>query len=464
MKTMASKSRDLTSGPIWKSLLLFALPLLAGSLVQQLYNTVDLVFAGNYIGKSASAAVGASSLLITCLIGVFGGIGTGSGIVIAQIYGSKSTERLSRAIHNTAAVILASGLLMMLLGYALAPIYLRLVRTPPELLDSATGYLRIYFLSFLSVVAYNFGSGILRALGDSKNPLYAQLAGGLLNVAMDYLFIRVRNDGVNGVAWATLISQTASAVIILFCLVRLDSAYALRPGKIAFDREILKQTVSVGLPAGVQSLVITLSNVMVQYHINSFGEDAIAAFTAYFKVELVIYLPIVALGQSIMTFAGQNAGAGNWGRVRKGTIQCAAISMLLAAITSVVCISFGTQLFRIFSRDAAVIRLGQQIIGVTFPFYFIYPVFQIFGDSMRGVGKSRIPMLLVLLNICLVRTALLFIIVPRVPAITSVAAVYPVTWALTAICMTVYYGRFHRLRGRTEPECLCGKAMPDENI
>lgn len=461
MKTMASKSRDLTSGPIWKSLLLFALPLLAGSLVQQLYNTVDLVFAGNYIGKFASAAVGASSLLITCLIGVFGGIGTGSGIVIAQIYGSKSTERLSRAIHNTAEVILAGGLLMLLLGYALAPNYLRLMRTPTELLDSATGYLRIYFLSFLSVVAYNFGSGILRALGDSKSPLYAQLAGGLLNVAMDYLLIRVLNDGV---AWATLISQTASAAIILFCLVRLDSAYALRPGKIAFDREILKQTVSVGLPAGVQSLVITLSNVMVQYHINSFGEDAIAAFTAYFKVELVIYLPIVALGQSIMTFAGQNAGAGNWERVRKGTMQCAAISMLLAAITSVACIPFGTQLFRIFSRDAAVIRLGQQIIGVTFPFYFIYPVFQILGDSMRGVGKSRIPMLLVLLNICLVRTALLFIIVPRVPAITSVAAVYPVTWALTAICMAVYYRRFHRMRGQTEPECLRGKAMAKENI
>ena len=302
----ASNRCDLTSGSIWRSLLLFALPLLAGSLVQQLYNTVDLIFVGNFIDKSASAAVG--------LVGVFGGIGVGSGIVIAQIFGSKDIERFSRAIHNTAAMSIISGLLMMLLGYLLAPIYLRLVRTPAELLDSATCYLRIYFLSFLAVVAYNFGSGILRALGDSKSPLYAQLVGGLLNVAMDYLFIRVLDDGVNGVAWATLISQTASAIMVLICLARLDPAYALRPAKIAFDRELLKQTVSVGMPAGVQSLVITLSNVMVQYHINSFGEDAIAAFTAYFKVELLVYLPIVALGQSIMTFAGQNAGAGNWTR------------------------------------------------------------------------------------------------------------------------------------------------------
>ena len=460
----ASNRRDLTSGSIWSSLLLFALPLLAGSLVQQLYNTVDLIFVGNFIDKSASAAVGASSLLITCLVGVFGGIGVGSGIVIAQIFGNKNTERLSRAIHNTAAMSIVSGLLMMLLGYLLAPVYLQLVRTPAELLDSATGYLRIYFLSFLSVVAYNFGSGILRALGDSKSPLYAQLVGGLLNVAMDYLFIRVLDNGVNGVAWATLISQTVSAIMVLICLARLDSAYALHPAKIAFDRELLRRTVSVGMPAGIQSLVITLSNVMVQYHINSFGEDAIAAFTAYFKVELLVYLPIVALGQSIMTFAGQNAGAGNWERVRKGTVQCAAMSMLLAAATACACLPFGEQLFCVFAREESVIQLGRQIIGVTYPFYFIYPIFQVFGDSMRGVGKSKVPMLIVLLNICLIRTALLFVIVPQVPSVTGVAAVYPITWALTAIGMVGYYMHFHRRRDMAEKGHLRAELAAEEDI
>lgn len=275
----ASNRHDLTSGSIWKSLLRFALPLLAGSLVQQLYNTIDLIFVGNFIDKSASAAVGASSLLITCLVGVFGGIGVGSGIVIAQIFGSKdTTEHLSRAIHNTAAMSVVSGLLMLLLGYLLAPVYLMLVRTPTELLDSAAGYLRIYSLSFLSVIAYNFGSGILRALGDSKRPLYAQLLGGLLNVAMDY-----------------------------------------------------------------------------------------------------------------------------------------------------------------------------------------YPIFQVFGDSMRGVGKSKVPMLLVLLNICLIRTALLFAIVPQIPGVIGVAAVYPITWALTAIGMVGYYMHFHRRRDMAEKGHLRAGAA-DENI
>ncbi|MBQ8974882.1 MAG: MATE family efflux transporter, partial [Oscillospiraceae bacterium] len=370
---MRASRGDLTTGAISKKLILFALPLLVGSLVQQLYNTVDLIFVGNFIDKSASAAIGASSLLVTCLVGFFGGMSVGSGVVISHIYGARDEKQLSRAIHNTAALCLAGGLALMAAGYALAPVYLRLIRTPENIQVSAVGYLRIYFLSILSVVTYNFGSGALRALGDSKSPLYAQLIGGVMNVAMDYLFIRVFNNGVNGVAWATLISQTSAAAVVVYRLVRLDPSYALRVKKIAFHRDLLKKVISIGVPAGAQSLVITLSNVMVQYHINSFGEDAIAAFTAYFKVELIIYLPIVALGQAAMTFAGQNMGAGNWERVRKGTVRCAVISMALAAVTAAAALPLGARLFRLFNKEPAVIELGRQIIGVTFPFYFLYP-------------------------------------------------------------------------------------------
>ena len=451
---MARKQMDLTEGPIVRKLILFALPLLAGSLVQQLYNTVDLIFVGNFIDKSAAAAIGASSLLITCLVGFFGGMGVGSGVAISQIYGSGDRDRLRRAIHNTAALILTAGLLMMAIGYVFAPLFLRLLRTPESIRGSAVSYLRIYFLSFLSVVAYNFGSGALRALGDSRTPLYAQIFGGLLNVLTDYLFIRVFNDGVNGVAWATLISQTAAAAYVVVRLTKLDPAYALRPRKITFDREILKKVLAIGVPAGAQSLVITLSNVMVQYHINSFGEDAIAAFTAYFKVELIVYLPIVALGQAIMTFAGQNMGAGNWDRVRKGTVACAVVSMVLAAVTSAAALPLGGHLFRMFIREQPVIDLGRQIIGVTFPFYFIYCVLQIFGDSMRGVGRSRVPMFIILICLCLVRTTLLFIIVPRLPDVRGVAAAYPITWFLTAAGMLTYYLRFHerqKKNGGAEP-------------
>jgi len=438
------KAQDLTTGPISRKLIMFALPLLFGSLVQQLYNTVDLIFVGNFIGKSASAAIGASSLLITCLIGFFGGMSVGSGVVISQIFGARDYKKLSRAVHNTAALCLAGGLVLMVLGYLLAPVFLKLINTPEAIRPAAVGYLRIYFLSFFSVVSYNLGSGVIRALGDSRTPLYAQIVGGLTNVVMDYIFVRVFSNGINGVAWATLISQTVAAAFIVWRLTGLEDTYALRFNKIAFDRPILLEVLRIGIPAGAQSLVITLSNVIAQYHINSLGEDAIAAFTAYFKVELLIYHPIVALGQANMTFSGQNKGAGNMERVRQGTRRCTLISMALAALTAAAALPLGGVLFRVFNREASVIALGRQIIGVTFPFYFIYSILQIVGDSMRGVGKARGPMLIILTNICVIRTILLFTIVPRWQDIRGVAVTYPITWALTAGCMLVYYIRYHK--------------------
>ena len=439
-----TRSTDLTQGPIVKKLVRFALPLLVGTLVQQLYNTVDLIFVGNFIGKSASAAIGASSLLISCLVGFFGGMGVGSGVVIAQIFGSGDTARLEKAVHNTAALCLAGGLLLIVTGNILAPVFIKLINTPESIREPAVGYLRIYFLAFFSVVTYNLGSGALRALGDSRSPLYAQLSGGLANVLMDYIFVRVFDNGINGVAWATLISQSVAASVVVYRLTKLDERYAFRPSKTAFCMPILKEVVRIGVPSGLQSMLITLSNVFVQYHINSLGEDAIAAFTAYFKVELVVYAPIVALGHAMMTFAGQNSGAGNMDRVRQGTKYCTFVSMGFALVSAFAALPAGGELFRAFSSDAGVIALGREIISVTFPFYFIYSVLQTVGDSMRGIGRSKGPMLIVMMNICILRTALLFLIVPKYRSIRSVAVCYPVTWAMTALCMLVYYFLYHR--------------------
>ncbi|MBR6839587.1 MAG: MATE family efflux transporter [Oscillospiraceae bacterium] len=436
---MNQRNEDLTTGPIIQKLLRFALPLLLGTLVQQLYSTVDLIFVGNVIDKTASAAIGASTLLITCLIGFFGGLAVGAGVVIAQSWGERDTDKLRRAIGNTAALALAGGAVLALLGWLLAPGYLRLIRTPEEIRANAEAYLRIYFLSLPSIVAYNFGAGMLRALGDSKNPLLAQLVGGLVNVAADWLLLRVLANGVVGVAWASLFSQTVAAALVARKLCRLDNAFALRLRGIRFDPALLKKTVAIGLPTGAQALVITLSNVVVQAHINSFGADAIAAFTAYFKVELIIYLPIMALGQAIMTFSGQNSGAGQLARIRRGTRDCLLISLGLTAILSAVSLFFGGALFRLFIKEPSVIALGRQIIAVTFPYYVLYPVHQILGDSLRGQGKTKVPMLIVLLNLCLIRSALLFWIVPHTRSIQSVAAAYPVTWGLTALGMCVYY-------------------------
>ena len=445
-----ARTTDLTTGKLWKNLILFAIPLLLSSLVQQLYNTVDLIFVGNFIDKSASAAIGASSLLITCLVGFFGGMSVGSGVVVSHIFGARDKSGLSRAVHNAMALSLAGGILLCVGGYFLAPCYLHLVNTPGTLQPMAVSYLRIYLCSLVSMFIYNLGSGVLRAMGDSRSPLYAQAVGGLVNVVMDYLFIRLCSNGINGVAWATLISQTMAAGMVLYFLTRLEPEYRFRLKKLSFDIPILKEVLRVGIPAGAQSLVITLSNVMAQYHINSFGEDSIAAFTAYFKVELIIYLPIVAFGQAIMAFSGQNMGAKKYERMREGTRVCLLMSMAVAVVTSVLAILFGHELFRIFNKEEAVITIGCKLIGITFPFYFIYSILQVLGDSLRGAGKVKQPMYIILVNICLIRTGLLFLIVPRVNDIRGVAVTYPVTWALTAFCMTVYYLRVFRRFGQKE--------------
>lgn len=439
-----ARVQDLTKGNIGKKLILFAIPMLLSSLVQQLYNTVDLIYAGNFLGKSASAAIGASSLLITCLVGFFGGMSVGSGVVVSHIYGAKDTEKLRKAVHNAVALCLAGGVLFMVLGMLFASVYLRLVNTPAELHASAVVYLRIYMLSFPALFLYNIGSGVLRALGDSRSPLAAQFVGGFVNVVADYIFIRVFEDGISGVAWATIISQSVAAAITLYNLSRLPDPYRLHGKQIGFEPSILKEVIRIGVPAGFQSLVITLSNVIAQYFINSFGEDSIAAFTAYFKVELIIYLPIVAFGQAIMAFSGQCKGAEDDKRIRKGTGICLVISMLVAGLTSAAALQGGVALFRIFNKETAVIETGLSIIRVTFPFYPIYCILQVVGDSLRGCGRVKQPMLIVMTNICIIRTLLLCVLVPRTGSLQGVAVTYPVTWALTALCMTGYYILYHR--------------------
>lgn len=432
---------DLTTGVIWKKLVRFALPLLLSSLVQQLYNTVDLIFAGNMIDASASAAIGVSTMLVTCLVGFFGGMSVGSGVTIARRFGQRDYRRLGIAIHSTVALCIGGSAVLMALGELLTPIYIQLLRTPEELAQPAMSYLRIYFLSMPAIIFYNLCSGALRSLGDSRSTLVAQALGGMINVVMDYLLIKWLPNGVQAVAWATLLSQTISAAYVVYRLTRLEGSYALRLHRIALDGETFRETVKIGVPAGLQALTITLSNVMAQYHINALGRDAVAAFTAYFKVELLIYYPIVSLGQAVMTFVGQNWGAEQYDRVRRGTRTGLMLALGISVVTSALGLLLGRSLFRIFYRDEAAIALGLQIIQITFPFYFTYCFLQLLGDSLRGMGRSQIPMLIVMINLCLVRTLLLFIIVPRFESVRGVAVCYPITWVLTSLCMAVAYRR-----------------------
>ncbi len=438
---------DLTQGRIGTQLLLFALPFLGSSLIQQLYNTVDLMFVGNFLGKEASAAVGSSSLLVTCLLGFFTGMGVGVSVLTAKARGARDNGRLHKVIHTTAALTVLGSLLFMVAGILLAPWLLQLLNTPEDIMPLALAYIRIYFLSLPSIVSYNMSAGILRAMGDSRSPMLYQLVGGLVNVAANALFICALQGGVAGAALATLCSQSAAALLTVRHLFRLDGAYRLRVRAIRFDRNTGLQIFKIGIPAAIQAMIITLSNLMVQAQINSLGVISIAAFTAYFKVENFIYLPIMAIGQACTSFFGQNAGAGQWERAKRGTRTSMALGVGITVFLSAAVLTFCSQLFGLFTADPEVVVLGRCIAFVSFPWYFLYVFLEVFASSIRGAGKTLPPMLIVVGNMCGVRLLALLTVMHISPSAPHVAAIYPITWFSTALCLAVYYWK-----GRWLPE------------
>jgi putative MATE family efflux protein len=364
---MKNNSLTLTEGVIWKKLLFFALPLLGTSLIQQLYHTVDLIYVGNFVGKEAAAAVGASTLFVTCLVGFFSGMSIGSSVVASYVFGTGNQKELKKVVHTAIALGFVSGIIIMVIGLIGAPFFLQLINTPDEIMDLAVIYIRIYFLSMISVITYNMGSGIIRAMGNSRTPMNIQLIGGIVNVIMGGIFVIVLKFGVVGVAWATLFSQTIAALMVLHYLMNTNSDFKLELNKIRIDKQYFFRILKIGVPAGFQTLVITISNVFAQFHVNSLGVDSIAAFTVYFKVELLIYLPILAMGQTITTFTSQNIGAGNYDRVRKGTRVCLIIGIGITAVMSLVLLVFGRQAFGVINNDPSWL-MAFKLSGLPCPF------------------------------------------------------------------------------------------------
>ncbi|MBC3889063.1 MATE family efflux transporter [Acetobacterium paludosum] len=422
-------------------MLFFSLPLLGSSFIQQLYNTVDLIYVGNFLGKEAAAAVGASTLFVTCLVGFFSGMSVGSSVVASYVFGTGDKKALKNVVHTAIALGIVGGTIIMIIGYIGAPYFLKLINTPNEIMATAITYIRVYFLSMISVVTYNMGSGIIRAMGNSKTPMVIQLIGGITNVILDAVFLLLFKNGVSGVAWATLISQSIAAILVLYFLSASDSDFKLEFNKIRIHRVCFNRILKIGIPAGLQTLVITISNVVAQYYVNSLGVDAIAAYTAYFKVELLIYLPIVAFGQAISTFTSQNIGAEKYDRVKKGTRVCILMGGGITIGMSLFLLYFGRQAFGVINSDAAVVDYGMQIIRITFPFYWLYVILEILSGTIRGSGKTLPTMVIILSNICLLRTVLLFIMMRVQNNIQGVAITYPITWASTALCMFIYYSK-----------------------
>lgn len=433
------KQVDLTQGSIWNQILLFALPLLASSLIQQMYNTVDLIFIGQFLDKEASAAVGSSSLLVTCMVGFFTGMSIGSNVLAARLFGSQDYSGLKEIVCLALILSVTGGLILMLLGYSLAPLFLRWLQVPEDIYNLAVSYLRIYILSLISMAGYNIGSGVLRGLGDSHSPMMYQLTGGLCNIAANALFIGVFGWGVRGAAFATMLSQTVAAALLFCKLYRLDERYRLRFRKLRASTGAIKNIMIVGMPAGIQAMAVTLSNLIVQNRINQLGVDNIAAFTAYFKVELFIYLPIVAIGQAALTFTGQNIGAQRNNRAIKGVKISLYLGLGITIVTSTLLMLLREPAFKLFTKDISVINIGTQIAMITFPFYFLYVFLEVFAAFIRGNGKTFPPMLIILANMCLIRPIYVSIISKIYPTAAAIAWVYPITWLTTGICMYFIY-------------------------
>ena len=445
---MKNNSHTLTKGSVGKGILLFALPLLGSSLIQQLYSTVDLIFVGQLLGTKASAAIGASGLIVTCMIGFFNGMAVGTNVFAARHYGARRFEQLKKLIQTIFWTGIIGGFFLTVIGLVLSPVFLTWMGTPESIFPLAVRYLRIYMASMISVVSYNLLSGVLRALGDSRTPMLYQFFGGIINVFADFIFLYVFHMGVEGTAFATLFSQTFAAIGVMIHLYRLKKTYALR---IRFSDCSLKEftdILKVGVPAGVQSIIITLSNIIIQSQINTLGVTSVASFTVYFRVELIIYLPIVALGQAVVSFIGQNFGAGNWERIKKGNRLCIFGGSLITFAACILLIIAMPVILNVFTKDAAVAAQTLEIVKVTFPFYFFYTVLECFSSNLRGFGKAFLPMIVTVISFCGFRIVALFALMAKNPSPDKVALSYPISWGIAAAAMAILYVRNNRNRSR----------------
>lgn len=445
---MKNNSHTLTKGSVGKGILLFALPLLGSSLIQQLYSTVDLIFVGQLLGTKASAAIGASGLIVTCMIGFFNGMAVGTNVFAARHYGARRFEQLKKLMQTIFWTGIIGGFLLTVIGLVLSPVFLTWMGTPESIFPLAVRYLRIYMASMISVVSYNLLSGVLRALGDSRTPMLYQFFGGIINVFADFIFLYVFHMGVEGTAFATLFSQTFAAIGVMIHLYRLKEPYALR---IRFSDCSLKEftdILKVGVPAGVQSIIITLSNIIIQSQINTLGVTSVASFTVYFRVELIIYLPIVALGQAVVSFIGQNYGAGNWERIKKGNRLCIFGGSLITFAACILLIIAMPVILNVFTKDAAVAAQTLEIVKVTFPFYFFYTILECFSSNLRGFGKAFLPMIVTVISFCGFRIVALFALMAKNPSSDKVALSYPISWGIAAAAMAILYVRNNRNRSR----------------
>lgn len=440
-------SNQITEGVIWKQLLFFFFPILFGTFFQQLYNTTDAVIVGKFVGKEALAAVGGpASTLINLLIGFFTGLSSGATVILAQYYGANKQDDVRKTVHTAMALSIAGGAVIMVIGILCAGAALRMMHTPDEILSQSVVYMRLYFLGVIPSLIYNMGSGILRAVGDSRRPLYFLILSCIANIVLDILFVTILKMGVVGVAVATALSQVISAFMVIAALMRAQDSYRLYPKEIRFHPVILHNIIRIGLPAGIQSTMYSASNLIIQASINSFGTDTIAAWTAYGKVDGIFWMIMGAYGVAITTFAGQNFGAGKYDRIRKSVRICLGMAAFTSVLLSVVVLAGGRVFLHLFTDDLNVVSIGLGMMWDISPSYITYICIEILGGTARGCGDAIPPMLMTCVGVCVLRVVWNLVFVPMRPEVSTVAFSYPLTWSVTSILFIIYYLRGNWLK------------------
>lgn len=442
MSGKADISRRITEGVIWKQLLFFFFPIMLGSFFQQLYNTVDTVIVGQFVGKGALAAVGGSAAqIVSLIVGFFTGLSSGASVIIAHFYGASDKKSISRAVHNAYVVALAGGIVFTVAGIVFTPLMLSGMNTPAEIMPDAVVYLRIYFAGLTFTFIYNMGSSILRAAGDSKTPLYYLVACCFVNIILDIVFVIVLKMGVAGAAGATFLSQVFSALLITGNLIRDKEALHLSVKKLKITGSILKSQLRLGLPTAFESILFAITNIAIQAALNTFGTDTVAAWSAYGKMDAIFWMVSTSFGIAITSFVGQNYGAGLKERVKKSTRVCLAMDFAVSAVLVIFLIAARSFLFRLFTSDETVIKIGSDMVMMITPWYIIYVFIEVLAGALRGVGDVFVPMTITLVGICAMRIVWLAGALHICPTIGGIIFSYPVTWILTALAFILYYWR-----------------------
>lgn len=437
----------MTEGPIWKRMILFAIPLFLGNLFQQLYNTADSLIVGNFLGSDALAAVSSSGSLIFLMVGFFNGISLGAGVVIARYFGAREKEKVQDAIHTTVAFGIVAGILLTAIGLIMTPTFLRWMGTPADVLKNSVLYFRIYFLGSIAFVLYNIFVGILQSVGDSRHPLIYLIISSVTNVVLDLLFIGVFRFGVGSAAVATILSQFLSAILCLIHLMRCKEDYQIHLKKIRFAFPMLKLIISNGLPSGFQNSIISFANVIVQSNINSFGKMAVAGCGAYSKIEGFGFLPITCFALSLTTFISQNLGARQYERAKKGAKFGVLCSITMAEIVGIIIFFTAPYLVAAFNNDPQVVAFGTAQARTITLFYFLLAFSHCIAGILRGAGKSTIPMFVMLICWCIIRVSYITVAVRIIPDIKVIFWAYPITWTLSSILFIIYYFKADWIHG-----------------